>query len=589
MRALVFLCVSSILIAGSACAPVESGERNADAKPFIDPLTLSQSQCGGQPPASTTSALPAQAAKFAFADPFVLPDTVVAHFHFPVSSGEKEAQLWFDTGMAHMANFNHDEAIAAFRKAQTIDPDCALCFWGEGLAFGSNINAPFNANRGAAGLAAALAAQTRIGGASPLEAALINALGTRYSATEDGSVVENAAAFADAMDDVARQFPEDKVILSLAAEANMDTQPWDYWAAGARAPKGRTGRTLALLERAIAIDPDFAPAIHLYIHITEGSVDPFRAERYADSLKDQALGVGHLLHMPSHTYLRLGRWKKSLDANLQAVAADEAYIAASKNADAYGQVYYPHNVHFVVASAHYAGDAKTALEMSGKLAGLVRLDPSAPAPLIEHIAAAQMFTALEFASAEDVLTIAEPPAKHLYLRTAYHYVRGAALANSGDVAGAETEHMQLKALRQAAGFDDYAALYAAPLPGVYNVALGTLAGRIEGAKGNITAAIAHLDAAAEAEASLPYFEPTWWYYPTRQTLAGYLLKDGQHDRAEREFFKTLIQAPNNANALYGLAETFKAKGDRNAEVYARTLFSEAWMGETGGHPDLDNL
>lgn len=565
-------------------------EAETESKPFIDPLTLSQNRCGGseQKPvnATTASEIPPE---FSFGEPFALPGEVTAHFHYPVSTENEEAQLWFDTGLTHMANFNHDEAIAAFRKAQSLDPACAMCFWGEGLAFGSNINAPFEAPRGAAGLIAAEEALARVENANEKEAALIEALATRYSASDSGETVENAADFANAMDAVSRNYADDKIILSLAAEANMDTQPWDYWEPGARVPAGRTARTLELLETALEIDPDFAPAIHLYIHTTESSMDPFRAEDFADRLQDQSLGVGHLVHMPSHIYLRLGRWQKSHKANIDAIAADEAYIAGSENAAFYGSVYYPHNVHFVVSSSQYAGDADTALEMSEKLTQLVQIPPEAPNPLAEHIAASAIFANLLFSDDETVLGMPEPAAAHLYMRTAWHYARGVARVSQGDIANAEAELAEIGALKDAPGFADYAEMFAAPLPGISDIARLTLEGRIHAAKGDLSSAIESLDAAADTEAQIPYFEPTWWYYPTRQTLGMYLLQDGQHDRAEREFFRTLINAPNNAYALFGLAETYKAQGDERSEAYSRDLFNDAWMGADGQTPELADL
>lgn len=572
--------------------PVETTSPEAEAPPFIDPVILAESLCSSRASQASEAALKAAASLnpgFDYGAPFALPDAVVAHFHYPITTESAAAQLWFDTGLAHMANFNHDEAIAAFRQAQSADPECAMCYWGEGLSFGSNINIPYMPERGAAGLLATRKAVTRLDGLTPQEVKLIKALDTRYSVEGEAAVVENPGAFADAMDAVATAFPDDKFILSLAAEANMDTQPWDYWQPGAREPKGRTARTLELIETALALDPDFAPAIHLYIHITESSVDPFRAEAYADRLWQQELGVGHLVHMPSHIYLRLGKWKKSHASNIAAIAADEAYIAATENAAVYGSVYYPHNVHFVVASSQFAGDADTALEMAGKLKALAVLDPAAPAPLAEHIAASTLFTDLLFADDATVLAAPEPAAAHLYMRTAWHYARGTVLARQGDLAAAKTELGHLSSLTSEAGFGDYDSLYFAPLSGVHNVAHLTLEGRLLAAQGNLTGAIDRLEAAAAAEAQLPYFEPTWWYYPTRQTLGMLLLQDGQYDRAEREFFKTLIKAPNNAYALYGLAETFSAKGDARSEAYARSLFEEAWMGGEARRPVLTDL
>ena len=595
--------IKTLWMAGAAAAalslsscilaePVDSASNEGETPPFVDPLLLSQSMCSSRASQASETALKAAAGLnpgFDYGAPFALPEAVIAHFHYPITTQSEEAQIWFDTGLAHMANFNHDEAIAAFRKAQSADADCAMCYWGEGLSFGSNINIPYMPERGAAGLLATREAVTRMEGLTSPEVKLIKALDMRYSVEGESEVAENAGDFADAMNDVAVAFPEDKFILSLAAEANMDTQPWDYWEQGARVPKGRTARTLELIENALAIDPDFAPAIHLYIHVTESSVDPFRAESYADRLLEQELGVGHLVHMPSHIYLRLGQWKKSHASNISAIAADEAYIAATDNAAVYGSVYYPHNVHFVVASSQFAGDGETALEMAGKLKAMAVLEPGAPAPLAEHIAASTLFTDLLFAGDDAVLAAAEPDAAHLYMRTAWHYARGTVFARQGDLEAAKTELGQLKSLTGEPGFADYDAVYFAPLSGIQEVAKLTLEGRVLSAEGNLGGAIDRLESAAAVESQLPYFEPTWWYYPTRQTLGMLLLQDGQYDRAEREFYKTLIKAPNNAYALYGLAETFSAKGDARSEAYARSLFDEAWMGGDDREPVLTDL
>ena len=575
----------------TSCAINEGADSESDAPPFIDPVVLSQNTCSGlkpSTPAVMTSPTELEVVDFEFGAPFILPGEVVGHFSYPISTSSDAAQVWFNTGLAHMANFNHDEAIAAFRMAQQFDADCAMCFWGEALAFGSNINAPFDPSRGIAGHMAARHAVEKIEGATESEIALVNAIAARYVAQSDGSMIEAAEAYADAMDDVARAHPSDKFILSLAAEANMNTQPWDYWDAGARSPKGRTERTVELLETALEIDPDFAPSIHLYIHATEASVDPFRAEQYADRLHAQSLGVGHLVHMPSHIYLRLGHWKKSHEANLAAIAADEEYISGSENADFYAQVYYPHNVHFVVSNAQLGGDGETALTVSEKLDEIAQVDPQGPAPFPEHVAAAPLFARLQFSEDAMVLATPEPAAPHAYTRTAWHYARGAVFARQGDLERAEAELSALAALPDEADVDLYTA-YGLPILGVMDVARLTLEGRIHAARGDLTTAINRMDEAADLQEQLAYMEPTWWYYPTRQTLGGLLLLDGQTDRAEREFFRTLIKSPNNAYALFGLAETYKANGNARSEAHARYLFDEAWIGQSGDTPELSDL
>lgn len=574
----------------SSCVSGEGADSDAPTPAFIDPLILSQNRCGGQAKPigaeDKTTAAPLKAS-FDFEAPFALPDQVINHFHYPVTTKSADAQTWFDTGLSHMANFNHDEAIAAFREAQRLDPDCAMCFWGEGLAFGSNINAPFVPARGAAGLIAAREAAAKASSISEKEAALISALEARYRQNETGEVDEDAETYADRMDIVSRRYGDDKLILALAAEANMNTQPWDYWQAGARISKGRTARTLELLDAALAIDPDFAPPIHLYIHATEASVDPFRAEGFADRLHAQALGVGHLVHMPSHIYLRLGRWKKAIQANIDAIAADEAYVAESANGGFYGAVYYPHNVHFVIANAQLGGDAATALSMADKLSAIVTVDPASSSPFGERVAAAELFTLLQFGSAAEVLQYEAPSSTHLFAQMAWHHARGVVLARQGALDDARVELAALRALPEVEGFDAYAAR-GAPLPGLVDIATHVLEGRIAASAGDYAVAIDALESAAATQEKLPYFEPAWWYFPVRQSLGAYLLMDGQTDRAEREFFKTLIESPNNAYALFGLAESYAAKGNKRSEAYARHLFNEAWLGGADA-PSLADL
>jgi len=557
---------------------------------FIDPAILAQSQCGAPPPTAKSIAEKAIAKTpvFEFAAPFALPDDIIKNFHYPISSEDEEAQRWFDIGMTHMVNFNHDEAIASFREAQKHDPDCAMCYWGEGLSFGSNINAPYNSSRGAAGLSAAQKATELSNSASEHEIALINALATRYYDGGEGEVLEAAEAYAIAMDKVTLSYPDDKFILSLAAEANLDTQPWNYWEVDGREPRGRTARTIEILEQALEIDPEFAPSIHLYIHATEASVDPFRAESYADRLAAQSLGVGHLVHMPSHIYLRLGDWKKSHKANVEAIAADEAYISQSENATSYSYTYYPHNVHFLVANAQMGGDGETALQMAEKLKKVAQLDPSSMNPFGEHVAAAPVLTEIQFGSHENILDMPAPPEAHLYVRAAWRYARGLTFARQGQISEAKIELSALSALENHSGLEEYEP-YGVPLPGIVKVAKLTLEGHIAGAEENLTQAIKLLDAAADAQDQLSYMEPAWWYNHTRQTLGAYLIKDGQNERAEREFYRTLLNTPNNAYALFGLAEAYKAQGDEASEKYARHLFNKAWIGEEGQSPNLSDL
>ncbi|MEL7488402.1 MAG: hypothetical protein AAGJ87_14445, partial [Pseudomonadota bacterium] len=305
-----------LFASAAACAialggvSLEWGETTAQGASFINPLAMLGGICGDGGEIAARRALFLRAAA-AYAASQVDADGAAPSFAgvdgvgYEISTGSAEAQAQFDAGVAHMWNFNHGAAVAAFKAAQAADPGCAMCFWGEALALGPNINAPMDPEANGPAYAAYENAFSLRDGANEREKALINALSYRYSAAPPEDRAKLDAAFADAMRDVAADFPEDDFIAVTAAEANMDTQPWDYWETDKRTPKGRTAETLSLVEAVLARNPDYQAAIHLYIHLTEASTNPYRAASYADALGELSPGLGHLIHMPSHVYYRI--------------------------------------------------------------------------------------------------------------------------------------------------------------------------------------------------------------------------------------------------------------------------------------------
>ena len=520
-----------------------------------------------------------------------LPARTLAHFEYEVSTHIPQAQHLFNTGLSYTANFNHPEAVAVFKNAQAIDPNCAMCYWGEAFALGSNINAGFSpdtADRAMEAAKIAVDLASNSAAVSKKEQALIAALRSRYEFGDDNAVVENPDAFADAMDAVARSYPDDDLIQALAAEANMDTQPWDYWEPGGDDPRGRTARTIELLETVLDRNPNFAPAIHLYIHITEASNDPFRAESYADRLGDLDLQLGHLVHMPSHTYYRLGRWEKSLKSNIKAVAVDEAYIESGLAAASYSVSYFPHNVHFAMTTAQMTGDKDTAMVMADKL-GRIYAEPVAGLPAwVKLIEASPMLMAVQFDNAENILAMPERSENRVFNRALWHYARGEALARSGDPDAALAEADKIDALMNAELIAEMEAQFV-PASDILRMASLTVRARASAAKGDLKKAIDLMEDAVEIQAAMPYTEPPYWYYPSKQTLGALLLRDGQYDRAEWVLFQALVESPDNAYVLHGLAETYAAKGDRRGEKHARGLFKDAWMGGRGAAPDITRL
>ena len=502
----------------------------------------------------------------------------VAGIGYKISTSSEKAQSLFDAGVAHMWNFNHGEAINAFQAAQKEDPNCAMCFWAEAFAWGPNINLPMPEEAAAPAYAAAHKAHGLMDKASDKEKALIEAVLVRYAAKPAADRAPLDAAFADAMAKVASKFPDDDFIVSTSAEANMDTQPWDYWAEDGRTPKGRAGETLSLLEAVLARNPDYQPAIHLYIHTTEATTNPFRAVQYADRLAALSPSLGHLIHMPSHTYARIGRYQQSIDINLEAVKADEAFLASADASPMFEYGYYVHNLHFVMTSAQMAGDGATALAMAKKLDDKIPVEMAIEVPLAAPIKVAPYYAMVQFADPAAILALENPGNDAPFLKAAWHYARGEAFAKQGDAAKARAEAEAISALRVK---EDFSKLVAnlIPAPDILKIQQLTVTARAAAADGDLSSAIEAMEEVVALQEGLNYTEPPYWYYPAKQTLAAMVLKQGDAERAEQLFVESLAQIPNNGWAFYGLAEAYKAQNDKSARKYAQGLMKAAWIGK----------
>lgn len=499
---------------------------------------------------------------------------------YPISTTNSEAQSYFQQGLRQTANFNHAEARRAFGKAQRLDPSCAMCFLGEALVLGPNINVPMDPAANAPAIAALKKAQALASGASEKERELIEAVATRYSEDPAAERPKLDAAFADAMAALSDKHPDDLELAVLAAEAAMDTQPWDYWEPGGKEPKGRTADVQKRLEGVLAKAPDHPWAIHLYIHLVEASDRPERAEPYADRLAALMPGAGHIVHMPSHIYYRIGRYADSLEANKAASKADETYIAQTGAVGVYPIGYYSHNVHFVLVSAQLLGDAETVLAEADKLDKWLSNDVATAVPIAQPVKAAPYFAWAQYADPDTVLAMPDPPGAPPYVKAMWHYARGAAFAAKKDVAGAHTE---ADAIHRIAQETDWSVLDAWGVPArpVLEVAEDVVRARASQAEGKDDDAIGHWRKAAEAEDTIPYMEPPFWYYPVRQSLGAALLKTGKPDEAQKEFEAALEHARGSAWALYGLQQTAKARGDAAGESKATEELEKAWLGDPG--------
>jgi len=527
------------------------------------------------PQAKTNAASPALA--FADTDPPVWDG--LGSLSYKVTTSSPAAQVYFDQGLRLTYAFNHEEAQRAFRKAQKLDPDCAMCFWGEALVLGPNINMPMVEEAVAPAFAAMQKARALAAKASPREQALITALSARYVEDAKADRTQLDAAYAAAMANVALQFPEDNEIAVLYAESVMDLSPWDYWQPGGREPNPQSAPIVPILERVLARDPDHPGAIHYYIHAVEASDRPKRAEPYADRLRGAVPGAGHLVHMPSHIYYRVGRYLDALGDNKTAMAVDETYLAANEvPMGVYRLGYYPHNVHFVMASALMAGDGPSGITAAEKLRGLVPDQAALAIPGAHPVKAALYFAHTLFSPPDAILALPDPGMAIPYVKAMWHYARGIAYVARRDLSAATAEASAIEALARTA---DFSLLKTAGIPAsdVLELARDVIEGRVALAQGNANKAIERFEQAAGLQETLPYMEPPYWYYPVRQSLAVALMQAGRLDDAEGQFRRALARAPNNGWSYYGLAELYRTRGDAEAARKAEAELAKTWVGD----------
>lgn len=500
---------------------------------------------------------------------------------YKITTKNPEAQKYFNQGLRLAYGFNHAEARRAFRKAQKLDPECAMCFWGEALVLGPHVNMGMVDEAVAPAWATLTKAKALASQAAPNERALIDALSHRYVETPVKDRAPLDKAYAEAMGRAAKQFPDDIDILTLHAEALMDLSPWDYWKPGGVEPNPQSVDIVPTLERVLAKNPEHAGAIHLYIHAVEASDRPERAESYADRLRGQMPGAGHMVHMPSHIYYRVGRYKDALAVNIDAAAADEAYLKeAGAPVGVYRLGYYPHNVHFVLATGQMSGDGPTVIGAAEKLQGLIPDAAAKMVAFVQPIRQAPYFAHAQFSTPEVILALPAPDQELPFVKAAWHYARGTALAKQGDAAGANAEIAAIAAIDTST---DFSLLTAAGIPAsnVLKIAQLVIEGRIAQAKGDADAAVSAFEKAAALQDTMSYYEPPFWYYPVRQSLGAALVQAKRYDDAAEQFRRSLERAPNNAWSYYGLTELHKARGDAVALARAEELLNQSWVGDRG--------
>ncbi|HEY6547793.1 MAG TPA: hypothetical protein VI589_07795, partial [Vicinamibacteria bacterium] len=492
---------------------------------------------------------------------------------FPVSTKSKKAQSFMNQGLNLTYGFNHAEAGRAYREAARLDPSCAMAYWGQALVLGPNINAPMDAANEPQALALAQKAVSLKGKASPREQALIDALAERYSGkTEDRAARDKA--YAAAMKKVVARFPSDIDIATLYVESVMDLRPWGYWMPD-NTPYAGTEEIVALTESVIRRNPKHLGALHLYIHLMEPTTRPEAAEAAADALLPLAPGAGHLVHMASHIYQRVGRYADSVKSNQDAALSDEAYITQCRAQGFYPMAYYPHNVHFIWFAATMDGRGQLAVDSARKLAGKITDQALKELPLLAGFRVVPYYALARFGRWDEVLAEPAPPAGNLYMEGIWHYARGLAFVAKGQTGEAEAELGQVR--RIAADKKLEFPLFSPNLGStIFAIAPEVLAGELAAARKDWNAAIGHLERAVRLEDGLVYTEPSEWHYPPRHALGAVLLQAGRAREAETVYWEDLKKNRENGWALFGLARAMEAQGRTEQAALIRARFEKAW-------------
>jgi tetratricopeptide (TPR) repeat protein len=494
--------------------------------------------------------------------------------HHEITTRSQMAQEYFDQGLRLTYAFNHDEAIKSYKQALQYDSTCAMCYWGIAYALGPNINIPMDSAAVGPAYEAVQNALKYAASASPRERSYIEALAKRYSADPGASRPALDSAWAKAIGLVSYAYPSDDDAATLHADALMNLRPWDYWTNGGRAKAPSTQEQLRILEKVVKRNPDHPGACHFYIHAIEASPEARKALACAERLGSLMPGAGHLVHMPTHIYIRLGQWDLAVEHNAHAIQADEQFISERHPSGPYPLGYYPHNIHMMWFALTMLGRSEDAIKAARTIQQKVPVEVIRQIPPFEGYAAIPIYTLVRFSRWDDILKEPRPPADLRYATGVWYYARALAYTakNQPDSAGAARD--SVAAIAEAVPEDQVIGINQARP--VLELALTHLKGEMAAKAGKTDEAVKELRRAATQEDELRYDEPPAWTMPIRQRLGVVLLEAKRAKDAEKAFREDLVRRPENGWSLHGLAESLKAQGRAKDAEKIEERFQKAW-------------
>lgn len=493
--------------------------------------------------------------------------------HHPVSTQSAEAQKFFNQGLAFLYGFNHEEAVRSFKQAAALDPKLMMAYWGTALALGSNYNLQADAPQLREAFANLQKALALAPAATEHERAYIEALAKRYSDDPNVDLQKLAADYKAAMGELVKKYPDDLDAATLYAESMMNLRPWKLWSPDGKPAEG-TLEIVAVLEGVLRRNPNHTGANHYYIHAIEASPNAERGLASAARLGKLAPKAGHLVHMPSHIYIRTGDYADAAHSNVDAIVADREYLQKSGSQGVYTMMYYNHNIHFLASAEAMKGNYTAAIKSARELEANVKPHIKAM-PMLEMFMPSPITHLVRFGRWDEIMKESKPD-YGIGITTAYwHFARGSACAARGQAADAENELKAFQAVAKTVPADTPLGNSAAI--DVLRVAENVLAGKIALVRGDTKAAIELLQKAVDAEDKVSYNEPPDWDLPVRETLGGVLLQSGSYAEAEQVFRAEIAKHLRNGRALFGLVESLKKQGKTISAQMVQPELEKAWV------------
>ncbi|GGM89717.1 hypothetical protein GCM10010967_23220 [Dyadobacter beijingensis] len=498
--------------------------------------------------------------------------------NFNITTSKPAAQAYFNQGMMLAYGFNHAEAARSFHEAIRLDSACAMAQWGFAYVLGPNYNAGMEEDNFQRAWKAVQKAQQLSAGCTPKEKALIVALAARYAEVPPANRMPLDIAYARAMEKVYRRFPSDPDIGAIYAESIMDLHPWDLYEKKTKAPKSWTPQLLAVLENLLKKNPEHPGAHHLYIHALEASATPEKALASAALLDTLVPGAGHLLHMPSHIYINTGDYHQGSFSNIRAVGADSSYITACHAQGAYPLAYFPHNYHFLAATATLEGNAGLAWTAAEKVqqytAKAVMRTPGWGT--LQHYYTIPYYIAVKFSMWDRVLSLPGPAKDLVYPRAVWHYARGMAFLGKRDLSRAQEEMSSLARLAKDTTLNAITVWNINTGSDLVKIASKVLAAGLAARQNQLDKSAALLREAVLIEDNLNYNEPPDWFFSVRHHLGAVLLKAGRNAEAERVYREDLLTWKKNGWALIGLYNALMQQKNTGEAQSVKSAFDQSW-------------